>query len=878
MAAPILATKLYKPPLRALSVRRPHLIARLNEGLRRKLTLVAAPAGFGKTTLVSEWVASCARPVAWLSLDEGDNDPARFLSYLVTALRTVAPGIGEGTLRALQSPQPPPLDTLLTSLLNEIAAVPESFVLVLDDYHVIDAKAVDGALTFLIEHQPPQMHLFIATREDPQLPLARLRARGELTELRVADLRFTPAEAAEFLNGVMGLSLSEDDIGRLEARTEGWIAGLQLAAVSMQGRADAAAFIEQFTGSHRFVMDYLVEEVLQQQPESVQRFLLHSSILARMCGPLCEAVLLDPPGSGQATLEYLERANLFTIPLDSERRWYRYHHLFGDLLRQQLRQLASRAQGEADPIADGHIRASRWYEENGFDIEAFQHAAAANDIDRAERLAEGRGVPLHMRGAVHTIIDWLASLPKEVLDARPSLWWRHGAMMLVVGQTIGVEEKFKAAEDALQKVEPTDRTRSLVGQIAAARATLALTRYDVETMIAQSHRALEYLPPNYRSMRANAHWTLGMAHAFAGDRRAARESLLQAIEISKSVGDRFTTILATIGLGLVQELDNELHQAAETHRSVLAIAGDQPLQIIYEAHLGMARILYEWNNLDVSEEHAQRSLFLARQYEKIIDRYILCEIQLARLKLARGDLTGAASILEQTSREAQERRFVHRLPEVAAAQVPVLLRQGDLAGAADLAHRFDLPLSRARVALARGSTGEALQILEGYLLLIEERGWHDERLKATLLQAVAFQAHSDEESAMRGLSNALTLAEPGGFVRLFIDEGDPVVHLLKTATSKGIMPGYVARLLAACEAEAPEMQPKSAAQPLAEPLSQREIEVLELIAQGLSNSEIGERLFLALDTVKGHNQRIFAKLQVGRRTEAVARARELGIL
>jgi LuxR family transcriptional regulator, maltose regulon positive regulatory protein len=876
MAAPILATKLYKPPLRALSVRRPHLIARLNDGLRRKLTLVAAPAGFGKTTLVSEWVVSCGRPVAWLSLDEGDNDPSRFLSYLVTALGTVAPGIGEGTLRALQSPQPPPPDTLLTSLLNEIAAVPDEFVLVLDDYHVIDSKAVDSALAFLIEHQPPQMHLAIATREDPPLPLARLRARGELTELRVADLRFTPSEAAEFLNGVMDLALSEDDIGRLEARTEGWIAGLQLAAVSMQGRGDATAFIEQFTGSHRFVMDYLVEEVLQQQPESVQRFLLHSSILDRMCGPLCEAVLLNPPGSGQATLEYLERANLFTIPLDSERRWYRYHHLFAELLRQRLRQAT--AGNATDAIADLHIRASRWYEENGSDIEAFQHAAAANDVDRAERLAEGRGVPLHMRGAVHIIIDWLASLPKEVLDARPSLWWRHGAMMLVVGQTIGVEEKFRAAEDALQRVEPTDRTRNLIGQIAAARATLALTRYDVETMIAQSHRALEYLPPNYRSMRANAHWTLGMAYAFAGDRGAARESLLRAIEISKSVGDRFTTILATIGLGLVQELDNELHQAAETHRGVLAIAGDQPLQIIYEAHLGMARILYEWNSLDAAEEHAQKSLHLARQYEKIIDRYILCEVMLARLRLARRDLEGAASMLEQTAREAQERRFVHRLPEVTAAQVPVLLMQGDIAGAADMAQRFDLPLSRARVSLAGGSTTEALQVLEGYLRLVEEKGWNDERLKATLLQAVAFQAHGDEESALRALSDALTMAEPGGFVRLFIDEGDPVVRLLRTASHRGIMPGYVARLLAACEAEAPEMPARDAAQPLAEPLSQREIEVLELIAQGLSNSEIGERLFLALDTVKGHNQRIFAKLQVGRRTEAVARARELGIL
>ena len=450
---------------------------RLNEGLRRAsgVTLISASAGFGKTTLVSEWVARCKDSVAWLSLDEGDNDPARFLVYLVAAAQTIAAGIGAGVMAALQSPQPPPSEALLTALLNEITAIPENFILVLDDYHVIEAKPIDEAITFLIEHQPPQMHLVIATREDPSLPLARLRARGLLTELRTADLRFIPAEAAEFLNHTMGLGLSADDIAALETRTEGWIAGLQLAALSLQGRSDAASFIGAFTGSHRFVLDYLVEEVLEQQSSSVQTFLLHTAILDRLCGPLCEAVLLTPAASGQATLEYLERANLFIVPLDNERQWYRYHHLFGELLRKRLGQRLTTAD-----IAERHIRASQWYEDHGQGLEAFQHAAAANDVERAERLMVDKGMPLHFRSAVNVILEWLATLPKSVLDARPALRVRSATLALMAGQTTGVEERLQAAEAVLQGVELNDQTRNLIGQIAAARATLALTRYEVD--------------------------------------------------------------------------------------------------------------------------------------------------------------------------------------------------------------------------------------------------------------------------------------------------------------------------------------------------------------------------------------------------------------
>jgi LuxR family transcriptional regulator, maltose regulon positive regulatory protein len=885
MSAPILATKLYILPLRPNVVLRARLIARLNAGLHRKLTLISAPAGFGKTTLLSEWVAACQRPAAWLSLDEGDNDPTRFLAYLVAALQTIGSTIGAGVVGVLQSPQPPSTELILTALLNDITTVPDHFILVLDDYHVIDAKPLETALTFLLEHLPPQMHLVIATREDPQLPLARLRARDQLTELRAIDLRFTPAEAAGFLKEVMGLNLSAEDIAALEERTEGWIAGLQLAAISLQGQQDATSFITSFTGSHRFVMDYLLEEVLKQQPASVQTFLLRTSILDRLCGPLCDVVLLNPAASGQETLEYLERANLFIIPLDNERRWYRYHHLFADLLRQRLQQSISSSKADAEShVNELHIRASQWYEDNDLEIEAFHHAAAAHDVERAERLIEGKGIPLHFRGAVTAILDWLASLPTTVLDARPALWWRYASLLLMNGQTTGVEEKLQAAEAALQGAELDDKTRNLIGRIAVAKSVLALTRYQVETMFAQSRRALEYLHPNNLFNRANANWTLGLAYFLQGDRAAAHRAYTEAIALSQASGDSFTTILATIGLGNVQEAENQLYLAAETYQRVLQLAGEQPLQIIYEAHLGLARVLYEWNDLSAAEQHGRQSLHLARQYDRVIDRFVVCEVFLARLKLAQGDVASAAAILAQADQSARQQNFAHRIPEVAAAQVLTLLHQGNLAAAAHLAQTHKLPISQARVLLAQGDPAAALAVLEPWRRQVEAKGWADERLKVMVLQAVARHAHGELGKAVQLLFDALALAKPGGFIRLFVDEGFPMAQLLSQAAAQGIMPDYIGTLLAVFEAEEQKsddtsyLRPASPAQPLIEPLSQREVQVLQLIAQGLSNRQISERLFLALDTVKGHNQKIFTKLQVQRRTEAVARARELGLV
>jgi LuxR family transcriptional regulator, maltose regulon positive regulatory protein len=879
---PLLATKLYMPRLRPNMVSRPRLIERLNARLHRKLTLISAPAGFGKTTLVSEWVQGLERPAAWLSLDEGENDSTRFLTYLVAALQTIAPGLGKGVSGALQSPQPPPPDSILTTLLNELTTLPDQIVLVLDDYHLIEAQAVDQALTFLVEHLPPQMHLIIVTREDPHLPLARLRARDQVTELRAADLRFTSSEAAAFLNQMMGLTLSAADIAALERRTEGWIAGLQLAALSLQGQEDATRLIASFTGSHQYVLDYLMEEVLGQQDARIQTFLLHTSLLDRMSGPLCDAVVLDSATPGQATLQDLERANLFLVPLDNERRWYRYHHLFAELLRLRLHQSFSSSPADAHArVNELHLRASRWYEDQGLTMEAFHHAAAANDVERAERLIEGKSLPRHVPGAVTTVLSWLGSLPKTVLDARPSLWVRYATLLLVSAKMTGVEEKLQAAESALQDAHLDERTRDLIGQIAAVRATLALTPYQPETVLAQSRRALEYLDPENLFSRAMAHWTLGAAYQLQGDRAAARGAYTEVIENSQASEDLFTTIMATMCLGILQEADNQLHLAVQTYQRILQLAGDQPLPHLCEAHLGLARVLYEWNDLEVAEQHRRQSLYLARQSDHAVEYSIACEVFLARLSLARGEASDAAALLAEASQSAQQHNVVSRMPEIAAAQVLTFLRQGSLSAAVHLAQAHELPLSQARVHLAQGDPSTALAVLARQRELVEAKGWKDEQLKVMVLQAVAARAHGEKDKAVYLLVDALAMAEPAGFIRLFLDEGLPMISLLSEAMALGRMPDYIRKVLTAYEAEQQQSENSLSpppAQPLLEPLSSRELEVLRLVAAGLSNQEISERLFLALGTVKGHNQNIFGKLGVQRRTEAIARARELGLL
>ncbi|GHO51112.1 LuxR C-terminal-related transcriptional regulator [Ktedonospora formicarum] len=878
----ILATKLYLPRLRPNIINRPNLIEQLNEGLHRKLTLISAPAGFGKTSLISSWVRGIGRPTAWLSLDEAENTPTRFLAYLVAALQTIEGTIGEGVLVALHSSQPPPTEMILTALLNELTTRSDHFILVLDDYHVIDAKPVEQILSYLVNHLPPQMHLVISTREDPQFSLARLRAQDHLTELRAADLRFTLSEATAFLNQMMGHPLADHDIATLEKRTEGWIAGLQFAALAMQGHQDTTRFITSFTGTHHFVLDYLIEEVLSKQDAHVQAFLLYTSILKQMCGSLCEAVVPDSSLSGQTTLEYLERTNLFIIPLDNERRWYRYHHLFAELLRKRLQSTTASPMGEERHlIAELHRRASVWYEENGLELEAFHHAVAAHDIDRATRLVEGKGMSLPFLGTVAPVLSWLESLPTADLDARPSLWVVYASAVLFVGKNTAVEQKRQAAEVALQGTEPDDRVQDLIGRIASMRATLAVMQHDVETIMTQSHRALSYLHSNNLSLRTAITWTLGYAHQLQGDRAAASRAYREIIASGKSLEDSIYTIAAMVSLGQVQETNNQLPLATQTYKRALQLAGNPPLLIACEAHLGLARILYQWNNLEEAWQHGQQCIHLTQQIESI-DTSISYAVFLAHLKLTQGDMISATAILAEAEEFVRRQNFEHRMSDVAAAQVLPLLHRGDFSTAAELAQEYQLPLSQARVYLAKGETSAALTVLESWREQVEGKGWQDEQLKVMVLQALALQAHGEQDQAVHLVCDALAIAEPAGFIRLFVNEGAAMALLLSQAQAFGRMPNYIRKLLTVWKAE--EHKNETAAHPfpptqsLIEPLSRREVEVLQLIAQGLSNQEISERLVLALETVKGHNKKIFGKLHVQRRTEAVARARLLGLL
>jgi LuxR family maltose regulon positive regulatory protein len=892
MLSPILSTKLFMPAQRSGAISRRRLLDRFTEngadGAGKALTLISAPAGFGKTTLVSEWAASSGRHIAWLSLDEEDGDPPRFLLYVAAALHSVEPSCGVTAIATLQSPQPPSLETIFYELLNEVNDASCDILLVLEDYHTVSSPVVDATVSLLFEHPTPRLRVAITTREDPRLPLARMRARGELCELRADDLRFTPTEAADFLSHTMGLDVREEDIAALESRTEGWIAGLQLAALSIRGERNVAGFIGNFVGSDRFALDYLAEEVLQRQPDEIQNFLLRTSILDRLCGPLCDAV--SGCSGGQATLEYLERSNLFIVPLDGERKWYRYHRLFAELLRQRLAYASGTPQGTAAL----HIRASAWLEDSGYLIEAFRHAVVSGDIDLAERIAESRAMPIHSRIALDPIIRWLAGLPPELLDTRPSLRVLLGTMSLVAGRTSGVDDCLDAAERGLGGVEADSASRKLLGRIAAARATLALTHAQFEIIEAESSRALELLPDDDLPFRFTAFWTKGFACAHLGDRDAAKRFYAEAIEVCRKSGDTFSMQIALCRTAEMQKLDNRLRESAATYRHALELFGEHPHPSASEAHLGLAQVLYEWNDLDAAEEEGERSLQFALQYDRVIDRFVACELFLARVTLARGQVKSAMARLEALKLTVQSRDFQHCLPEIAAQEALVLLRNGEVEGAARLAERYDLPQIKTRVWLADGQANEALGQLESMLLQAEAKGEVDEALRLRVIRALALAATGREDDALGEICEAANAAEANGFIRLFLDEGAVMDQLFSVAARRGlfaavgIAPDYIKDILAsfAAEREAISRGVRGSmrlgsgirSNPLATSLSERELEVLKLISEGLSNQEIGDRLFIATDTVKGHNQRIFDKLGVKRRTEAIARARELWLL
>ncbi|MCB8983764.1 MAG: LuxR family transcriptional regulator [Ardenticatenaceae bacterium] len=870
----LLQTKLFRPPLRPSLIPRPNLIQQLNQGLPRKLTLLSAPAGFGKTTLVSEWLAGCERPSAWLSLDENDGDLPQFLTYVIAALQSIFPDVGADVTAVLQVPPPPPIETSLTTLLNEIAALPDQFLLVLDDYHLVEAPAVDQALAFLLDHLPPQMHLVMTTREDPNLPLARLRVRGQLTELRAADLRFSLDEAAAFLQQVMGLELSPENVAALEARTEGWAAGLQMAALSMQGQQDVAGFIQSFTGGHRFVLDYLVEEVLHQQPESVQRFLLQTAVLNQLTGSLCDAI--TGGSNGQEILESLERANLFLVPLDNERRWYRYHHLFADLLRQRLQQNPPLSSSPSDGINGLHIRASQWYEAQGLELEAFHHAAAAHDVARAARLIEGEGLPLYFRGEAIPVRRWLESLPAAEYAARPSLWVTYASVLTMTGRLHdNIEENLQAAETALQDAAQDDKTNDLLGQIAAIRAMLAVPKNQVDMIIAQSRRALELLRPDNAPMRTTTTWTLGYAYQVQGERTAAAQAYAETIAQSQKTDNVMTELAATTCLGQIQETETQIHQAAETFQRVLQLVGDPPWPAACEACVGLARIHYQWNDLETAEQYGQQGLELARQLENV-DTPAACDVLLARVKLAQGDAAGALKLLAEADQFVQQRHFGHWMGAITAVRLQTLLHQGNLTAAAQLAEIHDLPLSQARMKLAQGDPAAALAALEPARRQAEAKDWADERLQVLVLLTLAYDMAGDRETAVQSLGEALALAAPGCLVRLFVDEGQPMAALLREAVKRGMAPVFAQQVLEALGATA--VAPSPTAQPLPDPLSDRELEVLKLLTTNLTGPEIARELMISLNTMRTHTKNIYSKLGVNSRRTAVRRAEELNLL
>lgn len=901
MPAPILATKLYIPPPRPEAVRRPRLIGKLNEGLHGKLTIVAAPAGSGKTTLVSEWVSGRERATAWLSLDEGDGDPTRFLTYLIAALQTIAADIGAGVSNALQSPQSPPTESVLAELLNEITAVPDKLTLVLDDYHMIDARPVHAALTFLLDHMPRNMHVLIATREDPPLPLARYRGQGQLTEVRAGDLRFNSSEAAEFLNQAMGLNLSPQDIAALESRTEGWIAGLQLAALSMQGLQDIGSFVQSFTGSHRFVLDYLLEEVLQKQPTSVQSFLLRTSILHRLCAPLCDELLQDRAAPAQDILEYLERANLFILPLDNERRWYRYHHLFSELLQNRLGRVMS------PQLPELHRRASDWHATNDFPGEGIAHALAAEDWDRAAEIIERYSDQLPMRSEINTRLRWFQSFPAQILLERPTLG-------LTYAWTLFMSNQFDLTEQLLNQLSLfVQATPHLHGELLVIRVMIAARRSDMATLVEMAQEALTLVPPEEAVPRSRILLCLGAAYDEKGADVAATKSVFrEAYELGmadpfgSAVGNAPLPLTALAYLAEFEWLQGKLRDAYRIYEQALQLSGQWHAQsslALCFVQQGRAGLLYEWDDLDGATQALQDCLRLGELWKTprlLVPAYGLS----AMIMQASGQPAEAMAMIrraEQSTRDAYPSPL--DLGRLALYQLTLWVAQGDFQAIAQWERDHDAewraqtgrPRESFPILLAHGRVAayylqgdnaalhQALALIEPALEQAQAGGLLFNVTRLIILRALAYYAQGVTASALTTLKSALTLAEPETYVRSFLDLGKPMEQLLQLSLASGALDGthlraYAGRLLSEFGAAVAIQASRPSRDDLVEPLTERELEVLRLIAQGLSNREIAERLFLALSTVKGHARILFDKLQVQRRTEAVARARDLGLL
>jgi LuxR family maltose regulon positive regulatory protein len=911
---PLLETKLYIPKWRPGLVSRPRLIERMQQGIERKLTLVSAPAGFGKTTLLAEWLAASPaneRAAGWVSLDQSDNAPAFFWAYFITALQKVRSEIGARALALLQSPQPPPIESVLTTLINEINAVEHRFVLILDDYHVIDAPPIHSAIAFLLDHLPPHMHLIIASRSDPPLPLARLRVRGESTELRAADLRFSTEEAAAFLNEMMKLNLSSAEVTALESRTEGWIAGLQLAALSLQARDDVAGFITAFTGNDRYIVDYLVEEVLQRQPEGVRSFLLQTSILDQLSGSLCDAVIERE--DGKKMLEALDRGNLFVVPLDDKRQWYRYHHLFADVLR------AHAMEEQPDQIPALHRRAAAWFEEAGMAAEAIEQARAAGDHETVARLLAANFEEFERIGRYASIARWFASLPEEMIRKRPRLALIQALVALASDNNNQAARKLASwAEEAINKIEsrggfdPSNDIggtvvgsaglEALKGEMLALKLFTSGRKLPPEEITAIAEQARKLLPLSKHRIRGMLRMIDTGMQIARSDLKSALPNLERSIEEARRTQNPSLLVDMLTHRGDVHVLMGKLEDGRRSFEEALLIGQNLSAEgnwVLCSPHTSLAGVLLERADLAGATEHVAKALEFAGK-SPTRSPVLYARTTAAQVFLAAGNIKPALEQLEQAQafvRGSSDSRYVSFLSSV---QLKFHCCTGDLEAAADVVRDRNLSpdtavdrnneeemTAFARYLIARGDDSEAEQVLSRVLTIVRSIGRVQHEILALVLKALTHELLGDRALALESLGRATFLGEPGRFNRTFTSEGPLIAELMEMladAVRRGRgpkeagSPSYLTYLLGEMRVGPETASTPLAAARLVEPLTSRELEILRLIAAGMRNQEIADRLFISLHTVKRHIANAYGKLGVTHRTEAVARANELKLL
>jgi len=896
VAVPLLRTKLYISPLKSEIVARPRLIRKLNAGLLRSATLISAPAGFGKTTLLREWITDQDLKIAWFSIDQGDNNPVRFWAYVVAALQSVEPGLGEQILAALQTPQPPSIDLLLADLINEISSHSDShpdtppgkkFVLVLDDYHLITDSAVQDLLFFFLENLPSRVHLVISSRSDPPWPLARLRARRKLLELRADDLRFTSQEVAIFLNQVMKLDIAPQDVAALEKRTEGWIVGLQMAALSMKNRGEISSFIQAFTGTNRFILDYLLEEVLEQQPLNIQAFLLKTALLDRLTAPLCDFVL--ERDDSQHILLQLEKANLFLVPLDDQRQWFRYHHLFSELLQNQLQLVYPQ---EVTPL---HQKASQWFETQGDVDQTVAHAFAAHDDQRVAQLCVKFGESMLQQNKHSMLSAWIEVLPQELVYQRPWLcvyqsWTRHWAGIRERGEEcLENAERMLTSDDSLSQVERD----KLAGSIATVRAHYALVNERLPQAIEQASKALRLLPKSNYYTAGTAGVALGGAYLGQGDITRAEEAFRECAATALKGGFVFRASSALCYAGMQQVKQARLKVAEQTFQKAVSLARLPGGRLSPDCGFPLAKLselALEWNDLEQAHSLAADGLKLCMQLGHV-DLIAEASIALARVQLADRDFTGVRATLQQLeSLSLQTKLDPWVLGWFDECRVRLWLAAGELEQAlywADssglqvddpFSFHYDLHhINLARLMAAQvvqhqagAEPTECLRLLARLLNATDQMGWIHHKIQVLVLQALVLQAIKDQPGALESLGVALALAQPDGYIRTFISEGSELQRLLSNLPAQGASRRYVTRLLRAFPAN-----PIHQGLTLVEPLSPREIEVLRLLTTSLSVTEIAEELVISVNTARSHIKNIYSKLGVNRRLDAIEIAKEL---